>query len=78
MAGRILEEYQQRIDVLRGKAEKDEAVEATESRLDRALQKEALAAERRAITAMRSAGEIPDDIYRSIEYDLDLATLRLS
>ncbi len=24
------------------------------------------------------AGEIPDDIYRSIEYDLDLATLRLS
>ena len=57
---------------------KDEAVEATESRLDRALQNEALTAERRAITAMRSAGEIPDDIYRSIEYDLDLATLRLS
>jgi hypothetical protein len=27
---------------------------------------------------MRHAGEIPDDIYRSIEYDLDLATLRLS
>ncbi len=32
----------------------------------------------RAIVAMRHAGEIPDEIYRSIEYDLDLATLRLS
>jgi hypothetical protein len=64
--------------VLRGKVAKDEVDEAKESRIDRRLQKEALAAERRAIVAMRSAGEIPDDIYRSIEYDLDLATLRLS
>jgi CPA1 family monovalent cation:H+ antiporter len=78
IAGRILDEYQQRIDVLRGKAAQDEAIEATESRIDRTLQKEALTAERRAIAAMRSAGEIPDDIYHSIEYDLDLATLRLS
>lgn len=76
--GRVLEEYEQRINVLRGKAEKEEAIEATESRIDRHLQKEALGAERRAIAAMRSAGEIPDDIYRSIEYDLDLATLRLN
>jgi monovalent cation/hydrogen antiporter len=78
IADRIHEEYRQRIDVLRGKATKDEAIEATESRIDRRIQKEALTAERRAIVAMRSAGEIPDDIYRSIEYDLDLATLRLS
>jgi Na+/H+ antiporter len=78
IAGRVLEEYQQRIDVLRGKAAKDEIVEAKESRIDRRVQKDALAAERHAITAMRHAGEIPDDIYRSIEYDLDLATLRLS
>jgi monovalent cation/hydrogen antiporter len=78
IADRVLEEYQQRIDLLRGKVAKDEIVEARESRMDRRLQKEALAAERRAIVAMRSAGEIPDDIYRSIEYDLDLATLRLS
>jgi CPA1 family monovalent cation:H+ antiporter len=76
--GRVLEEYEQRINVLRGKAEKEEAIEATESRIDRHLQKEALGAERRAIAAMRSAGEIPDDIYHSIEYDLDLATLRLN
>ena len=78
IAERILEEYRQRIDVLRGKATDDEVEEAKEARLDRSLQKEALAAERRAILAMRSAGEIPDDIYRSIQYDLDLATLRLS
>jgi monovalent cation/hydrogen antiporter len=78
IAGRVLEEYRQRIDVLRGKATEDEAIEANESRIDRGIQKEALAAERRAIVAMRSAGEIPDEIYRSIEYDLDLATLRLN
>jgi CPA1 family monovalent cation:H+ antiporter len=75
---RILEEYRQRINVLRGKAVDGESEEAKESRLDRALQKEALAAERRTILAMRHAGEIPDAIYRSIEYDLDLASLRLN
>jgi|HubBroStandDraft_4_1064222.scaffolds.fasta_scaffold00032_43 Na+/H+ antiporter len=78
IADRVLLEYRQRIDVLRGKADKDQALEEKESRIDRNLQKEALAAERQAILAMRRAGEIPDNIYRSIEYDLDLATLRLS
>jgi monovalent cation/hydrogen antiporter len=78
VAGRILDEYEQRINVLRGKASEDGQSEANESRLDRHLQKEALAAERRTIQAMRRAGEIPDDIYRSIEYDLDLADLRLA
>ncbi len=78
VAGRILDEYQQRINLLRGKASGDGESEAKESRVDRHLQKEALAAERRTIQAMRRAGEIPDDIYRSIEYDLDLADLRLS
>ncbi len=78
VADRILEEYRKRIDVLRGRAEQTETDEARESRIDRTLQKEALAAERHTIVAMRRAGEIPDEIYRSIEYDLDLATLRLS
>lgn len=78
IADRILEEYNQRIAVLRGEATVDESDDAKELGVDRALQKEALAAERRAILAMRHAGEIPDEIYRSIEYDLDLATLRLS
>jgi monovalent cation/hydrogen antiporter len=77
IASRILEEYDQRIDVLSGKLPEEEAKELP-AEVDRRLQKEALDAERRSIVAMRTAGEIPDDVYRSIEYDLDLAALRLS
>jgi CPA1 family monovalent cation:H+ antiporter len=75
---RILDEYGQRINLLRGRAVNPDAEEARELRVDRSMQKEALAAERLAIAELRRAGEIPDEIYRSIEYDLDLATLRLS
>ena len=78
VTGRLMEEYQQRIDLLRGRAAPGDTKEALASALDRELQKEALAAERRTITSMRAAGEIPDDIFRSIEYDLDLAALRLA
>ncbi|MGA8097917.1 MAG: Na+/H+ antiporter [Candidatus Cybelea sp.] len=78
IATRILEEYRRRVDVLRGKAEMDETDQAGESHIDRSLQKEALAAERQAIAELRRAGEIPDEIYRSIEYDLDLEALRLN
>lgn len=75
---RILDEYTQRINLLHGREVNPDADEAKEIRLDRSVQREALAAERQAIAEMRRAGEIPDEIYRSIEYDLDLATLRLS
>jgi Na+/H+ antiporter len=78
MAERILDEYQERVNVLRGKAAKDEKQQAADNRIDRRLQKMALDAERRTIMRMREAGEIPDDIFRSIEYDLDLAALRLT
>lgn len=78
VVGRLMEEYQQRIDVLRGRAAPADTDEGRSSALDRELQKEALAAERRTIMSMRSEGEIPDDIFRSIEYDLDLAALRLA
>jgi monovalent cation/hydrogen antiporter len=78
VADRILEEYTQRINLLRGKTVNPDAEEAKEIRADLTLQKAALAAEREAIAQMRRAGEIPDEIYRSIEYDLDLATLRLT
>jgi monovalent cation/hydrogen antiporter len=77
IADRILEEYDQRIDVLTGRLPEEEAKELP-AEVDRRLQKDALDAEREAIVAMRRAGEIPDDIYRSIEYDLDLAALRLT
>lgn len=78
VVGRLMEEYQQRIDLLRGRGAPADTDEGKASALDRELQKEALAAERRTIMSMRSAGEIPDDIFRSIEYDLDLAALRLA
>ena len=45
---------------------------------DHRLQTEALDAERREILRLRDSGEIPDEIYRKIQYDLDLADERLS
>jgi CPA1 family monovalent cation:H+ antiporter len=78
VGGRLIEEYRHRIDVLRGKAQNDDDEADVESRLDRRLQCAALEAERSAITRLRESGQIPDDIFRSIEYDLDLAALRLN
>jgi CPA1 family monovalent cation:H+ antiporter len=79
IAGRLLGEYEHRIEHLRGKLDaSDETSEINEIATDRRLQKEALDAERLAINRMRAAGEIPDDIFRSIEYDLDLAAVQLS
>jgi hypothetical protein len=46
--------------------------------LDHKLQEAALDAERIEVLRLRNAGEIPDEIYRKIEYDLDLAQARLT
>ncbi|MEO7202110.1 MAG: hypothetical protein ABI431_05080, partial [Candidatus Tumulicola sp.] len=78
VGGRLIEEYRHRIDVLRGKAQRDDDEAAVESQIDHRLQCLALEGERRAITRLRESGEIPDEIFRSIEYDLDLAALRLN
>jgi CPA1 family monovalent cation:H+ antiporter len=80
IAGRLLGEYEHRIGHLRGVLDSDteEGDDQAEISTDRVLQKEALAAERRAITRMRAAGQIPDDIFRAIEYDLDLAAIKLA
>lgn len=77
VAGRLLGEYEHRIEHLRGDLKEDEAAEDVEIATDRSMQQEALAAERAAIARMRADGEVPDEIYRDIEYDLDLAALRL-
>ena len=42
------------------------------------MQAEALSAERAEILRLRDGGEIPDEVYRKIQYDLDLADERLS
>ena len=79
MAGRLLREYEDRIEHLRGHLANDpDEGEPTESSVDHRLQNEALQAERLEISRLRAAGEIPDDVYRGIEYDLDLADLRLT
>ncbi len=79
IAGRVLNEYETRIEHLRGHLKEDQAEqdEREETEADRRLQQEALEAERREIARLRMAGEIPDAIFRSIAYDLDLAELRL-
>ena len=77
--GRLAGEYERRIDHLRGHIDSDEGRrdEEDERESDRRLELAALDAERREIARLRRSGEIPDDIYQSIEYDLDLAGLRL-
>ena len=78
--GRILGEYEYRIvhllSHLDGKA--GGAGEPSEIAIDHRLEEEALQAERAEIMRLRSAGEIPDEVYRKIEYDLDLANARMT
>jgi monovalent cation/hydrogen antiporter len=76
--GRIVNEYEHRIEHLQGHLELGpDNEEVSQNRVDHNLQSAALQAERTAIQAMRRAGQIPDTIYRAIEYDLDLAESRL-
>ena len=78
-AGRLLGEYERRIGHLQGHLDEKEgdrdAQDERES--DRRLELAALDAERGEIARLRRDGAIPDDIYQTIEYDLDLAGLRL-
>ncbi|GAC1406300.1 MAG: Na+/H+ antiporter [Candidatus Velthaea sp.] len=74
--GRVRSEYEHRIDHLRSHLPGER--ESPASKFDHTLQDETLRAERRAIMDMRDEGRIPDDIFRRIEYDLDLAEARLS
>ncbi|HTX55520.1 MAG TPA: Na+/H+ antiporter [Candidatus Acidoferrales bacterium] len=78
-AGRLLGEYERRIAHLQGHLDEEAAERELddEREADRRLELGALDAERHAISSMRRSGEIPDDIYQDIEYDLDLAGLRL-
>ena len=74
--GRILGEYDYRIAHLSGHL--DGSISADDIAYDHKLQQESLQAERREIARLRDVGEIPDDIYRRVQYDLDLADERLS
>jgi CPA1 family monovalent cation:H+ antiporter len=79
--GRLVGEYQYRIAHLQ--AHRDDRasefpLEIKNVALDHKLQEAALTGERSEVLRMRAAGEIPDEIYRKIEYDLDLAQARLT
>lgn len=74
--GRLLGEYEYRIAHLAKHI--DGSLPPDAVAFDHYLQEEALEAERREIARLRDAGEIPDEIYRKINYDLDLATQRLT
>jgi monovalent cation/hydrogen antiporter len=74
---RLRDEYTHRIDHLRSHRTRARPHETAESRFDHEAQNEALRAERRAITHLRDRGEIPDEIFRKVQYDLDLAEARL-
>ena len=74
--GRILGEYEYRIAHLAKHI--DGSLEPDAVAFDHYLQEQALDAERREVARLRDAGEIPDEIYRKINYDLDLATERLT
>jgi CPA1 family monovalent cation:H+ antiporter len=74
---RSITEYQSRIDHLEHHTAAGEEGETPESRFDHHIQEEAIAAERRAIAQLRDDGKIPDEIFRKVQYDLDLAVSRL-
>jgi CPA1 family monovalent cation:H+ antiporter len=74
--GRILGEYQYRIAHLQGHL--DGSIDKESIAFDHTMQQEALTAERAEINRLREAGKIPDEVYRKVQYDLDLADERLT
>jgi Na+/H+ antiporter len=74
---RAIAEYRNRIDHLGHHVTPEQDTEGAESRYDHHVQEEALKAERHAIVKLRDEGKIPDEIFRRVQYDLDLASTRL-
>jgi len=74
---RAIAEYRNRIDHLGHHIVPGQDTESEESRYDHHVQEIAVEAERHAIMQLRSEGKIPDEIFRKVQYDLDLASTRL-
>jgi CPA1 family monovalent cation:H+ antiporter len=74
---RLRAEYESRIAHLRDPAASHDHDESTSSDVHTYAEREALRAERDAIRDLRDRGEIPDEAFRRIQYDLDLAESRL-
>jgi monovalent cation/hydrogen antiporter len=76
--GRNKDEYEHRIEHLQSHVPGSQTAESPASRFDHDVQEKALRAEREAIMRLRNEGNIPDEIFRRIEHDLDLAESRLT
>ena len=76
--GRSQAEYRNRIDHLRHHVRGAGEPESPESVFDHFIQDEAILAERNEIMRLRAEGKIPDEVFRAVQYDLDLAAARLN
>jgi CPA1 family monovalent cation:H+ antiporter len=74
---RLRAEYESRIAHLRDPEASHDHDESPTSDIHTYAEREALRAERNAIKELRDRGEIPDEAFRRIQYDLDLAESRL-
>jgi monovalent cation/hydrogen antiporter len=74
---RLRNEYETRIEHLRHHGPGEGGTERPESQFDHFAQTAAIHAERGAIMRLRDQGKIPDEIFRIVEYDMDLAEARL-
>ena len=74
---RAIAEYENRIDHLSRHTASGAGGESESASFDHRIQEEAIAAERREIMELRNAGRIPDEIFRKVAFDLDLAAQRL-
>jgi monovalent cation/hydrogen antiporter len=78
VAGRLHADYEQRSAHFAEHVEGAEpADDARLHEIERRLRNEAYQAERRALGDLRRKGEVTDDVYRRIEWDLDLAESRM-
>jgi CPA1 family monovalent cation:H+ antiporter len=79
VAGRIHADYEQRATHYGAHLDgTDRDGDERQHEVERRLRREAYAAERRALAALRRSGEISDEAYRHLEWDIDLAESRLS
>jgi CPA1 family monovalent cation:H+ antiporter len=74
---RLRGEYETRIAHLRDPEASHDHDQSTSTDIHTYAEREALRAERDAIRELRDRGDIPDEAFRRIQYDLDLAESRL-
>ena len=78
VAGRLRSKYESTATHYRAHLEGAEAeADLAAHEHERALVREAIAAERQALDSLRRAGEINDTLFRRMQYDIDLAESRL-